>query len=1109
MTSTAASSIQKSFKYDVFLSFRGEDTRKNFVDHLYFALKQKGINTYKDNENIEKGKRIDDQLSRSIEDSRFYIIVFSKNYASSSWCLDELAKIMECQNEIEHIAYSIFYDVEPTEVRHQSGAVKDAFAEHVEKEAAGRWKNALKEAADLAGWELKTTVDGHEAQFIQKIVTDISKKLQFIKKSVDEKLVGMDHRVKKIISSLEIGSSNVRVLMIGIKGMGGSGKTTLARAVFDHIFIKFDGVSFVENVREVSKGSSSGLKELQKQVLSDVLNDQSIVVTGVSDGIHKMKWMMGGRKVLVVLDDVDDTKQLEALAGSLDWFKPGSRIIITTRDNQVLSHEVQKGHIHNVSPLSDEEAIFLLSKYAFRREIPNQEYRELSREVVRYADGVPLAIKLLGSFLRDKTEHQWKDAIEKLKTNPFKGIMETLELSYVGLEDDEQQIFLDVACILKGEQKEEAIKILESCGYHAHIGLEVLEQKSLISISDTGCLHLHDRIEEMGKDIVRRVKHDEPEKHSRLWVTKEIEDIFNKDMGTEATGSIKLEYSDLHPVTIMKGLRKMKGLRYLYVDGEYHKWKINEAGQYLPDTLQSLRWPEYPFLCLPKNFEANMLVNLEMPFSNISQLWEGGERKDLNNLTFPFCCLPETFNLQIVWSNISELWQKREKKVLSKLRFLDLKFSKLRTFDLGLTPHLERLDLRGCNGLLELHMAFECPKLKFLNLGGSKLSNFNLELTPYLETLDLGGCKEFAELLIPVICPKLKFLNLSGSKLSKLNLELTPHLETLVLRGCKDFVELLMPVICPKIKFLYLTDSKVSKLNLELIPHLEWLDLKECYCLVEIHAPVGCLKRLVHLNLSGCSRFKIFLVDTQHESAGFDSVATLELTAESLDKCPRHPNSNLPKLQFECNFDEPLPSSSGNLEKLISFGVCACTNLESFSASICGLQKLGKLSLKGSIPEVPKDLYRLEILEELTLSIKHIKNIPDSICSLKHLKSLKLNSCWHLEQLPKDLGRLEILEELHITDSISLLGIPNSICNMKSLKYLHLPYCSLVEMLPEELGRLERLKELNIEGTAISRLPLSISRMKGLCIVWSRVLLELHHFMSLRNVSKYTASCYV
>ncbi|KAI3496944.1 hypothetical protein L1887_39322 [Cichorium endivia] len=160
MASSSTSFVHKSFKYDVFLSFSGEDTRKNFVDHLYSALQQKGIQTYIDDERINKGKRISDELMGSIEDSKFFIVVFSKKYASSSWCLNELLKIMECHKTTEHAIYPVFYDVEPTEVRNQTGAVGEAFARHEKEEAAGEWRKALKEAADVAGWELKNTADG-------------------------------------------------------------------------------------------------------------------------------------------------------------------------------------------------------------------------------------------------------------------------------------------------------------------------------------------------------------------------------------------------------------------------------------------------------------------------------------------------------------------------------------------------------------------------------------------------------------------------------------------------------------------------------------------------------------------------------------------------------------------------------------------------------------------------------------------------------------------------------------------------------------------------------------------------------------------------------------
>ncbi|KAJ0532058.1 putative TIR domain, P-loop containing nucleoside triphosphate hydrolase [Helianthus annuus] len=676
------SSVGKRFKYDVFLSFRGEDTRKTFVDHLYHALHNRGITTYKDDEKIEQGKRIDDQLMRSIEDSRIYIIVFSKNYASSSWCLDELVKIMECHKTTGRTAYPVFFNVEPTEVRHQSGAVKEAFAKHEKKEAAGIWRDAMKEVADLAGRELKTTCDGHEAKFIQQIVQDISRELRFVNSnsSNDGKLIGMETRVKDVVSYLK--DASVDVHMIGILGIGGGGKTTLARAVFDHISDSFEGKSFVENVREVSKGS--GMKVLQVQILKGVSNDQSVGVTGVYEGVNMMKKMMRSRKVLIVLDDVDDIKQLEALAGEHTWFKSGSTIIITTRDEHVLvAHRVK--FIHNVNLLSHEEGIRLFSKYAFCSEIPVEGYEELSRKVVYYAAGLPLTIKVLGSSLCGKTECEWDDAIKRLKTIPEEQTLKRLEISYTGLEHDHKEVFLEVACILKGEKKDKAIRILECCGFHARFALKVLEQKSLMTVSDLGHLDMHDRIEEMGMNIVRRLHPDEPGKHSRLWIKEEIKDILVNDLGTEATKSIKIDDLSLDIATTMKGFRKMKGLRFLDVNNEdLTLMEINQFDQYLPNTLRSLYWCGYPLKCLPKTFQPNMLVYLQMDYSNISQLWGGGERK-----------------------------------VLNKLRFLDLSCSDLISFDLGMTPNLETLHLENCEDFVELHMPVECPKLKFISLCSS------------------------------------------------------------------------------------------------------------------------------------------------------------------------------------------------------------------------------------------------------------------------------------------------------------------------------------------------------------------------------------------------------
>ena len=153
----SSSSIARR-KYDVFLSFRGEDTRYKFMGHLYQALIQKGIVTFKDNEKLERGKSISPELLKAIEESEFAVVILSENYASSTWCLDELAKIIRYKNEIGMRVLPIFHHVEPSDVRKQMGTFEQVFVKHEEKENKERvekWKDALTQVGNLAGWHLK------------------------------------------------------------------------------------------------------------------------------------------------------------------------------------------------------------------------------------------------------------------------------------------------------------------------------------------------------------------------------------------------------------------------------------------------------------------------------------------------------------------------------------------------------------------------------------------------------------------------------------------------------------------------------------------------------------------------------------------------------------------------------------------------------------------------------------------------------------------------------------------------------------------------------------------------------------------------------------------
>ena len=154
ITDEATSSITPQFTYDAFLSFRGEDTRYNFIGHLYQALCYEGFNTFIDNE-LPRGEEILMELLKAIELSKSSIVVFSENYASSSWCLDELVKILECRNNGQ-LVLPVFYKVDPSEIRKQKGKFGVALTQREDNmEKIQRWRTALTKAAGLSGLHYK------------------------------------------------------------------------------------------------------------------------------------------------------------------------------------------------------------------------------------------------------------------------------------------------------------------------------------------------------------------------------------------------------------------------------------------------------------------------------------------------------------------------------------------------------------------------------------------------------------------------------------------------------------------------------------------------------------------------------------------------------------------------------------------------------------------------------------------------------------------------------------------------------------------------------------------------------------------------------------------